>query len=98
MPHLKCFLQHKARLRHRSFSRIHQEQNTIHHIHDAFDFSTEVRVAGCINDIDLDGLIGFRVNQGNGRIFGKDRNPAFTLEVIGIHHTFSDLLILAEGM
>jgi hypothetical protein len=55
-------------------------------------------MTGRIHDVDLDGLIRLRIDQRDGCILGEDRNAALTLEVIGIHDSLGNLLVLAEGM
>jgi hypothetical protein len=51
-----------------------------------------------IHNVDLDRLIRPGIDKRDGCILGKDRNPALALEIIRVHHTFRNLLVLAEGM
>jgi len=50
-----------------------------------------------IDDINFYLLVRFGVPDRNGRVLGQDRNAAFTLQVIGIHHSFHHLLVFAEN-
>ena len=77
---------------------IHQQQNTVHHVHDSLHLTPEIGVAGCINNIDLDRLFGERIDDGNGGVLGEDGDASFTFEVIRIHHTLGHLLVIAEGV
>ncbi len=46
----------------------------------------------------LIGLAGGGVGDGDGGVLGKDGNAAFAFEVVGIHDTFFDVLVVAEGV
>ena len=98
MAHFQGLLEHEARLRHGAFGGIHQQQHPVHHVHDAFHLPAEIRMAGSIHDVDLDGLAGDRVRDGDGGIFGQDGDAALAFEVIGVHHALGHLLVVAEGM
>src|SRR6185503_17221743 len=98
MSHLKRLLEHETGLRHGSFSRVHEQENAIHHVHDAFDFSAKVSMSRSIYNIDLDRLIRGGVNQCDGSVLGKDGNAALAFQVVGIHHAFFDVLVITEGM
>ena len=41
--------------------------------------------------------IDFCIFVMNGRIFGKDRDPTFPFDVVGVHDTLLDLLIFTEN-
>jgi hypothetical protein len=43
----------EARLRHRSFDGIDQQQNAVDHRQDAFDFAAEVGVSRRVDDVDM---------------------------------------------
>ncbi len=87
---LQRLLQDVARLRQRSFARIHQEKHAIHHFQRALDFSAEIAVAGSVHDID------FRVVIKERRVFRQDGDAAFALEIVRVHHALHDDLIVAE--
>ena len=98
VAHLQRFLEHETGLRHGAFGGVHQQQHAVHHVHDAFHLAAEIGVAGSIHDIDLDGLAGDRVRDGDGGVLGQDGDAALAFEVIGIHHALGHLLVVAEGM
>ena len=47
-------LQHGARLRHRPFDGVDQQQAAIGHVEHALDLAAEIGVAGRVDDVDLD--------------------------------------------
>ena len=51
-------LQDVARLRQRTFARVHQNEHAIHHAQRALDFAAEIAVAGRVHDIDFRVVIG----------------------------------------
>ena len=42
--------------------------------------------------------IDFEVFKMNGGVFGKDRDAALFFLVVGVHHPFGDLLVVAEDV
>ena len=82
---------HEARLRHRAFHGVDEEQNAVDHREDAFDFAAEVRVPRGVDDVDVGPHVFDRA------VLGENRDPAFAFEVVGVHHTFGHLLIVTEG-
>ena len=54
------FVKDKPGLRHWAFKCIHEQQNTVGHIEYPFYLSTEIGVAGCINDVDLNPFVSYR--------------------------------------
>ena len=68
--------QHKAGLRHGAFGGIHQQQDAIGQIQDALHLPAEVRVAGGVNEVDLDPRVA------HGNIFGEDGDAALALECV----------------
>ena len=72
--------EHEARLGHGAFKRVNEQQNAIGHFQYTFNLSTEVAVAGSVNDVDLDILVG------NGDVFRKNGNPTLTFEVVVVKH------------
>src|SRR5215210_5337575 len=87
---LYSLAQHEARLRHRPLGRVHQQQTAVYHAEDALDLAAEVRVAGCIHDVDLDAAVL------HGGVLGQDGDAAFLFEDVAVHGAFGDLLAVAE--
>ena len=98
VPHLERLLEHEARLRHGAFGGIDQQQHAVHHVHDAFHLAAKVGVAGRIDDVDLNRLAGLGIVQGNGRVFGENRDAPLAFEVVRIHHPLFHVLVVAESM
>ena len=89
MAKLQRLLQHEARLRHRAFGRIDQQQNAVDHLQDALDLAAEVRVARGIDDVD------FRPFIMHGGVLGQNGDAALALQVAGVHHAINHRLIFA---
>src|SRR5579883_2119940 len=88
---LQRFSQHETSLRHDAFGRVHQEQHALHHLQHALDLAAEIRVAGRIDDVQLDVAVVDR------RILREDGDAALALERIRIHHASLDALPLTEN-
>ena len=73
---LQSLLQDEARLRHRSFKSIDQEQTAIGHIQNTLYLSAEVRVARRVYNVD------FSISIVDGDIFGEDRYASLALQFI----------------
>mmetsp|Transcript_5914 Transcript_5914/g.16562 ORF Transcript_5914/g.16562 Transcript_5914/m.16562 type:complete len:439 (+) Transcript_5914:770-2086(+) len=84
--------QHKARLRHRTLDRIHQQQHAVRHVQHALHLPSEIRVPRGINDVNL--LVLVR----DGRVLRQNRDTTLALEIIGIHDTRLHRLIGAEHL
>ncbi len=84
-------LGHETRLRHRAFDRVHQQQRAVHHRQYALDLTTEVCVARRINDVDTRALVGHRA------VLGQNRDAAFALDVVRVHHALAHLFVRREG-
>src|SRR5690606_17212797 len=54
-------LEDEPRLRFGTFHRVHQQQHTIHHVHDPFDLTPKVSMSGSVDDIDFDQFACFGV-------------------------------------
>lgn len=91
MVHLQCFLENKARLRHRAFKSVYQQQDSVDHFQNTLYLAGKIGVTGRIDNIDLSILPEDR------SIFRKNGNAFFSLKVVVVHHSFSDGLILAEN-
>ncbi len=81
----------KARLRHRAFNGIDQQQHTVDHRQHALDLAAEVGVSRGVDDIDQ------RTVPDHRAVLGKNGDAALAFEVVGVHHAFSDLLVRGEG-
>ena len=85
--------QHEARLRLRAFGRIHDEQHTVNHVHDALHLAAEVGVSGSVHDVDVVILVFER------GVLGADGDALLLFEVHRIHqpHIGGLVLVGAEG-
>ena len=96
VAHLKCLAQHKARLWHRTFRRIHQQHHTVNHVQHALHLAAKIRMARSVHDVDLHlHLIG-GIRHNHSRILGQNCDAALALQIIGVHHALDDLLILTK--
>ena len=81
----------EARLRHRAFHGVDEEQNAVDHREDAFDFAAEVRVPRGVDDVDVGPHVFDRA------VLGENRDAAFAFDGVRIHHALFDLLVGTEG-
>jgi len=81
----------EARLGHRTFDRVDEQQHAVHHRKHALDLAAEVRVAGRVDDVDVHAAIVHR------RVLREDGDAALALEVVGIHHALDHVLVGGEG-
>ena len=88
MTELERLGENEASLRHRAFGCIHEQDNTVDHLQNALDLTAEIGMARRIDDIDL------RIFVVNGGVLGENGDPAFTLQIVGVHDALDDLLIL----
>jgi hypothetical protein len=77
-------------LRHRTFGGIDENETTVCHTEDAFDFPAEVGVSGRVDDVDFDTLIG------DGNVFGEDGDSAFSFEIVGVEDLLTGQLGISE--
>src|SRR5258708_2617241 len=98
MSHLECLLEHKTGLRHGTFGGIDQKQHAVHHVHYPLDLTAKIGVTGSVHDVDLDMLLSLRVEDADGSVLCKNGDAALPFEVVRIHDSFGDLLIVAKGM
>ena len=56
-PYLQRFLQHKPRLRHRTFESIHQQQAAVSHIQHTLHLTSEIAMSWRVNNVDFYALI-----------------------------------------
>ena len=87
----KSLAGHKARLRHRAFNGVDQQQHAVDHRQNAFDFTAEVSVPRGVDDVDVNAFVF------NGAVLGKNRDAAFLFQCVAVHHAFVDLLVAAES-
>src|SRR5690606_24878382 len=88
--HLQGLLQNEARLRHRPLERVNKQETTVRHIKYPLDFSAEVTVTGCVDNIDLVVLITHR------NVLRQDGDPAFTLQIVTVHNELPGRLVVFE--
>ena len=85
------FARDEARLRHRPFDRVDQQQHAVHHRQGALHLAAEVGVARGVDNIDVHAVEIHR------RVLGQDRDAALFFDVVRIHHPFGDALVRLEG-
>ena len=81
----------EARLRHRAFDRVDQQQHAVDHRQHALDLAAEVGVAGRVDDVDVRAFVV------DGAVLGQDGDAALLLEVVRVHHALGDVLVRGEG-
>ncbi|CDA98224.1 putative uncharacterized protein [Lachnospiraceae bacterium CAG:215] len=87
---LQRFAEYEFGLRHCALKCIDNEDDTVDHFQNTFHLAAEIGMSRCVDDVDL---CSFVKNCG---IFREDRDSAFSLNIVGIHDTFRNFLILAE--
>src|SRR5437899_3141813 len=84
---LQRLAQNESSLRLRTVVGVYHQQNAIDHLHDPFDFATEIGVTGRVYDIDTITVpLKRRVLRPNG-------NALLALEIHRVHHPLLDFLI-----
>ena len=83
-------LQHEARLWHRTFEGIHEQQHAVCHVQYALHLTAEIGVARSVNYIDFVALVF------NRYILCQDGDTALALEFVVIEDEFALLLVVAE--
>jgi hypothetical protein len=81
---------HEARLRHRPLGRVHEQEEAVHHAEDPLHLTAEVGVPGSVHDVDFD------VAPAHGGVLRKDRDAAFPLERVRVHHALGHQLVGAK--
>ena len=81
---------HEARLGHHALDGVHQQQDAIHHSEHPFHLAAEVGVTRRVDQVDPNPL------EGDASLLGVDRDAALALEILAVHHAFSDFLVLAK--
>ena len=90
-PCLERLAQHEARLWKRALAGVDEQQHAVDHRQRALDLAAEVRVAGRVDDVDLDAAVADR------GVLREDRDALLALEVDRVEHALGDVLVLAEG-
>ena len=75
--------EHEARLRHRPFHGVDQQQRAVHHVEHALDLAAEVGVARRVNDVDL-GIV-----PGNGSVLGENGDTALAFEIVAVENALT---------
>ena len=89
MVEFQCLLQDKARLRHRPFGRIHQQQYAVDHLEDALHLAGKIGVPRRIHDVDLGMAVMHR------GVLCQNRDAALPFQVVAVHHALLDNLVIA---
>ena len=89
MVQLKCLLKHESCLRHRSFRRVHKQENPVHHFEYTLDLAAEIGVSGGVDDVYLYVIIVYR------GVLRKYGYPALALEGVAVHDALLGRLIFA---
>ena len=87
----KSLFKHKSCLRHAALKCINKQQNTVNHGKNSLNFSSEIGVAGGVNNVD------FCVVVMNCRVFRKNCYASFSFKVIAVHNTLVNNLVCAES-
>jgi hypothetical protein len=87
---LERLAEDEAGLRQRPLARVDEEEDPVDHPQRALDLAAEVRVPGCVDDVDLDPAVA------DGRVLREDRDALLALEVHRVHDALGDVLVLAE--
>lgn len=72
--------------------RVNQKQNAINHVQNSFYFSAKISMPWGINNVNLYPIMH------NGSILCQNGNSSFTFKWIGVHYSFSNLLVFTENM
>jgi len=85
-------LQHEARLGHRTFDSINEQNATIGHIENTLHLAAEVRMSWGVDNINLDATII------DSSIFSQNSDAALALLIVRVHDQLAHLLIFAEDV
>ena len=89
-PALERFLEHEARLRHRAFACVDQEQDRVGHVERALDLTAKVGVARRVDDVDAHAFI---IDRG---VLGENRDATLALLIVRVHDALGHLLMGAK--
>ena len=87
----ECFARDEARLRHRAFDRVDQQQHAIDHGQHALDLAAEIGVPGRIDDVDACAAVF------DGTVLRQDSDATLALDVVGIQDALAEALVGGEG-
>jgi len=76
---LERFAKHESRLRQRPFRSIDEKKHAVRHLQNSLDLTAKVGVAGRVHQVDFD------VAEADCDVLRKDRDAAFTLEIVGVN-------------
>ena len=82
--------QDETRLGQGALRGVHQQQHAVDHGQAPLDLAAEVGVSRGVDDVHL------HPAPAHGRVLGQDGDALLTLEVTGVHHAVSELLVGAE--
>ena len=88
---IQSLFQNEFCLRHGPFKSVYQKDNSVYHFQHTFYLAAEIRMSRSIDDIDLGAFVMY------GCVFGENGDPSFSFDIIGVHDSFPDLLILTEN-
>ena len=83
-------LRHEARLRHRAFDGVDEQQHRVDHRQHALHFTAEVGVSRRVDDVDVRAFVFDRA------VLRKNRDATFLFDVVRVHDALGDLLVFAE--
>ncbi len=89
-PVLERLAGDEARLRHRAFLRVDQQQHRVDHREHALHLAAEVGVSGGVDDVDA------VVVPADGGVLGEDGDAALLLQRVGVHHPLDRTEAVAE--
>ena len=82
--------EHVARLGHRAFVGVDEQQHRVDHAEHTLDLAAEIGVTGRVDDVDQVVLPLHRA------VLGADGDAALALEVVAVHDALVDVRVLAE--
>ena len=81
----------EAGLRLRALTGVDDEEDAVHHLHDALDLASEISMPGGIDDVD--GVVA----PVDGGVLGLDGDAFLALEVHGVHGALGEFLMGLDG-
>ncbi len=84
--------QHEARLRHRPFEGVHQQDHAVRHVEHALHLTAEITVAGGVDDVDLHVLVV------DAHVLAENGDAAFALQVVVVQQQVLHLLVRSEEL
>ncbi len=94
---LQRLAQHEPGLRERALGGVDQQHDAVDHGQAALDLSTEVGVARGVDHVDGDRAVrSVLALVRDRRVLGEDRDALLALQLVGVHGTVFDVLVVAE--